>query len=266
VHLTADGSALDDPSLLIWELGTPVKCAVSQRKITIVNMSERFVLDLACELTVRGVKRILEREHGVPPGFELLAGGTAVDDEMTMQDLDDVKEFVVQGRDRLRSSLVLGAEAPPAPFQITVIMGVIPRLTTIRLPPSATLHEAEVDIRKKFDLGAVELEFALSDIDTDEATCVPKDSRIGSLDLKHYQLLVQPEGTAEAAGKAAIDEEAREIALEAIHVTCGSQRPSQISIGKVRYRFAVAQRNEDFSWPFAGGQAVLDAKKMICAR
>jgi hypothetical protein len=145
-------------------------------------------------------------------------------------------------------------------------MGVIPRLTTIRLPPSATLHEAEVDIRKKFDLGAVELEFALSDIDTDEATCVPKDSRIGSLDLKQYQLLVQPEGTAEAAEKAALDEEAREIALEAMHVTCGSQRPSQISIGKVRYRFAVAQRNEDFSWPFAGGQTVLDAKKMICAR
>jgi hypothetical protein len=83
--------------------------------------------------------------------------------------------------------------APAAPaFQITLLLGVVPRVGLFALPPTATLTEAEAALKQRWKLEDLELEFALFDLDTDEMTVVPKGTTIGTIDHGRYSLSVRP--------------------------------------------------------------------------
>jgi hypothetical protein len=224
------------------------------------------------DIPFREVKAQLARELNLQEEFRILAGRSEVDDEMTLDDVGDFSELRIvflapkPQPDRVPSKTLATAIRRDV-FQVTVVLGIIPRMLSLRLPPTATLHEVEVEIRRRLDLEDIELEFVLSDLLSDEGNVVPKESLLGSLDLEKLNLLVQLQGTAEAnANPAADDAEQGEGPTQSLHVMCGSLRPAALAKGMTVYKFVAARYGQELSLSFEAGKTVLDARKAVAAR
>jgi hypothetical protein len=55
-------------------------------------------------------------------------------------------------------SVTSTSASPTASYSITLLLGIVPPIGTYELAPTATLEEAEVALKGRFDLGDLELE------------------------------------------------------------------------------------------------------------
>jgi len=190
IHLSVNDSALKDRDQLIWSIKNPINCLTSQRKVTFTFNHKRFSLAVDPEIVIINPKALVQREHQIGFPFVLMASESEVDDEMNLSDLEIISKFAICSIPvhSLSSSQVQSlsdkpkpAPVPPEPscaFQVTLVLGVISRIITVALPPSSTLHEAEVEVRKKFNFERIDFEFVLIDVDTDGIQRVSKDYQL----------------------------------------------------------------------------------------
>jgi hypothetical protein len=263
---------LDDPDTLIWSVTTRVVCSLQRTKVLFTLDQSRFPVEMDRDIPFREVKAQLARELNLQEEFRILAGRSEVDDEMTLDDVDDFSELRIVFLAPKPQPDGVPSKTPATAirrdvFQVTVVLGIIPRMLSLRLPPTATLHQAEAEVRRRLDLEDIELEFVLSDLLSDEGNVVPKESLLGNFDLEKFNLLVQLQGTAEAnANPAADDAEQGERPTQSLHVMCGSLRPAPLVKGMTVYKFVAAQYGQEFSLSFEAGKTVLDARKAVAAR
>jgi hypothetical protein len=274
IALRTNDTVLDDPDTLIWSVAAKVTCSLQRIKVLFALDQNRFPVEIDRDIPFSEVKAQLARELNLQEEFKIFAGRSEVDDQMTVTDVEDFSELKVVITPPKPQSGDVPSKMPAAAarrgvFQVTVVLGVIPRMMSLRLPPTATLHEAEAEIQRRFGLEDIELEFILSDELFDQGHLIPKESQLGGLNLDESNLLVQLQGTAEANanGNAAVDNgEQEEGATQDVHVTCGSVKPAPLAKGMTVYNFVAPQYNEEFSLLFELGKTVLDARKAVAAR
>jgi hypothetical protein len=161
--------------------------------------------------------------------------------------------------------------SPTSMYAITLLLGIIPRCGSYELSPTATLAEAEVMVKQRFNLGALELEFGLCDIATDDTSIVEKSRMISSLDLSHFVLVVRPSQTfavpldrssgdhdGGSSGASRNRADASGSLIESLHITCGSVLSTDPA-----YVFVCEQRSEEFRLHFPIGSKVADARETI---
>jgi hypothetical protein len=279
VRLHAGGEILCD-SDQVWQFAGRLSCVFSRRKPAFTLGQEQHEVDVDCDVPFSEVKAQLARTLGIEGDFVIYAGQLQVDDEMTIDDCRDLDSpFRIECSEQTqRSPIQPEPVTPPMPvpaagsgsvsrdgYLITVCIGIIPRCMTAWLPATATIRDAEAEVVKRFELEGIELEFALSDLFTDEAHLVPKATALGGLDLDKYMLIAQQQGTA-ASAVADGDDDQEDVgpSLQSLHVTVGAAKPSAEET--VSYKFVVAQYEQEYSIAFPPGKTVLDARKAVAEK
>jgi hypothetical protein len=145
---------------------------------------------------------LISLKFNISAPISIFSKGAQIDLEMTLTDLDPTEplEICLSTSAPLMAADSLTTSTPTSPttsYSITLLLGIIPRIGTYRLAPTATLEEAEIALKMRLKLGDLELEFGLLDVSLDETTIIPKSTVIGELDLKKFSLIARPSETFE---------------------------------------------------------------------
>jgi hypothetical protein len=182
------------PDENIWNLRSPITCVITRQRVNFVLDEDCFTLDVDPDNTIQDLQLVLDREQQLGR-VTLWADGSELDPEMTLGDLEGIPFFEV----RITGQL-LPADYPS--YEITVVLGIIPRLTRIRCPPTATLAEAEEEVRKKvLELEGIPVDFFLCDTEAETAQQpIGKDPIIGEIELKSYPGMAAAGGASRGYG------------------------------------------------------------------
>jgi hypothetical protein len=159
--------------------------------------------------------------------------------------------------------------SPTASYEITLLLGIIPRIGTYQFAGTATLEEVEVAVKMRFDLRDQELEFGLLDLQSNETAIIPKSMLIGQLDLEKFSLIARPSETFERHANAASVKAGGDQSvsandadegplLQSVHITVGSAPPSS----KV-YNFFCDSLQQNLHIRFPYGATMKQAKDAI---
>jgi hypothetical protein len=234
-----NGCVIDDLSTRIWSYGNSIdfshrKCF---QKFVFDGRSLGLLVDFDvpfCELL-----SLLSLNFNISAPISIFSSNSQVDLDMTLTDLDSDEPLEIRlsaTPDPVMPSappVISPPSSPTAPYSITLLVDIIPRIGTYQLAPTATLEEAEAALKKRLNLGDLELEFGLLDLQSDETTIIPKSTMIGQLDLKKFSLIARPSETFEPPVDTVSvheddDHPASENAADggSLHLTIGGAPPS----------------------------------------
>jgi hypothetical protein len=285
---------IEDFSNNIWSNGESIEFSLSERRQTFLFEGRRLDLTVDFNLPFSELQTSLCREFGITSPISIFFDDSEVDPDMTLKDLE------LNADQSLRIELSVPSEpstprpaipppsSPPEPaiasasasaaspavavvtYSIVLILGIVSRVGSYVFAPTATLTEVEAAVRQRFDLGDLELEFGLLDINTDETTIIAKSTEIGRLDLHTFSLIVRPSescarpeeptsASADCGGVGGADGDAgSEVLMRSLDISCGSVR-DDIPV----YRFVCSQRSDEFELRLAIGTKVSSATEMI---
>jgi hypothetical protein len=204
IQFLVNGSEIDDLSTRIWSQADSIEFAHHKRLQAFEFETQRLDLLVDFDAPVSELLSLISDKFNISASISILYSGAEIDPEMTLADLDPDEPLEI--RLSTPAPLVSAASpvtsapaSPTASYSIVLLLGIIPRVGIYQLAPTATLEEVEVALMKRFDLGDLELEFGLLDIESDETTIIPKSTVIGQLDLKKFSLIARPSETFECS-------------------------------------------------------------------
>jgi hypothetical protein len=124
---------------------------------------------------------------------------------------------------------------------VVLRMGIIPRQCQMRFSPETTLQSIESDLRRKWSLGSIELEFQIGSFETDEWRTLPKDTFIRNINKDE--------------GILTITQAARTVVVEPPQM----QAPQADS----QYTFVLPGREEPVPISLPAGSTVLSARTEV---
>jgi len=270
-----------------------------------------FEIELAPEATTTEIKELAAEQFGYDDvrEFDLFFRDSVCDDEMTVTDLDDDDDscgcvsFCVkskndvpavskpvsrpestqvpapseegEGDSFLPASPVVQQPAaqPGVTYQVTILVGVIPRIFRVTLDTDATVADLEIAARqqKNIALGGLDLEVVLGDHMDNEYQTLSKNQRLNTLNFDGLDLGIRLQGVASSDADHEVPEEELltfsyddALLLSPASATQAQVPPPGAAPVGTPYRFTVPTRGiEELTLYFAAGATVLDAKKII---
>jgi hypothetical protein len=173
---------------------------------------------------------------------------------MTLTDLEPGPREVIE---------VMAVAPTVIQIAVTVLIGVVPRVLALSLPPDATIADAEVTVRSRVNLGDLQLEFALMETATESIATLAKSTPVASLDLSHLTLVARPAGACsyENSGKVHDAPEPSFPARSALPLNGRSGWAHSIACS-----FHCDQPSDDFQLSFSSGATIGEAREEIAQR
>jgi hypothetical protein len=205
-------SVIDDLSTQIWSYGDSIEFSHRKHLQTFVLDGQQLDLLIDFDIPLCDILSLLSLKFNISAPISIFFNDAEVDLEMTLADLESTAplEIRLSIPDTVMSAPP-SVTSPPASsiasYSIMLLLGIIPRIGTYRLAPTATLEEAETSLKRQLNQGDLELEFGLFDMRSDETTIIPKSTVIGELDLEKFSLIARPSETFESpAGSVSVNE------------------------------------------------------------
>jgi hypothetical protein len=160
------------------------------------------------------------------------------------------------------------------PYRIALCLDVIPQISRFRLSPSATLGEIRPLVVEKWELGTLDVEFAVTDMITGDSHRVEDDVQVGAIDHEQQTLIVRPLGTvgeppAGEEGDASPAGLSLTMATTSRRALLGDTRKNGAPLPPVEMThilFKLPQQGDrTFSLAFPKGQTVKDARGRVAA-
>jgi hypothetical protein len=266
-------------SFLFFEYGIP-SAAVGGRQnvITVVtrpsmeisvrvaDSSSEYTYKVAPEDTLAQLRDIWAADLDSPSEtLRFTQHGNPLDDSTRFGDLED-KIITVQTIPQ--PPLISEPEPPLAPpppelieYAIYLQIGTIPRMRRIKLPPTATVADAEERARAIWELGELDVQVVLMDLANDTSEIVPKTEQMSALDLQTYMFTVVKAASLADTGPSdfvAVDRPMRDDP----RLCCDD---AEIP-GEVLYCFRVVSLGTELRMSFPPGATIRDAKVRIAGR
>jgi hypothetical protein len=261
-------SVIEDLSQRAWSIGDSVVFRLRDHYQVFIFEGRPWNLAVESNLPFSEQQSSLRRQLEIDSEISIFLNDAEVDLDTTIADLElgDGETLRIERRDIERVTAIA-----PVTYSIILLIGVIPRMASFKLSPTATLAIAEPMIKDRWCLGELEIEFGLLDDASDIPAIIPKSSVIGNLDLKDCSLIVRPSANIDSSAPAISEfggcaedfeddgdgPESR--LLQSIHATIGSVEP-----GAMRYGFVCD--DEVFHICFPAGARVGDARWKVAER
>jgi hypothetical protein len=122
-----------------------------------------------------------------PDGLNITDNGLILDDDIALTDI----EYGPLSPPLIAEEKEKPSTAPdPVSYMIGLVLGVVPRFGKFQVPPSTPLAEVVPEIRRRWSLGDLALEFTLMDPNGLYAH-VPMTEQIGNIDHGVYSLMLR---------------------------------------------------------------------------
>jgi hypothetical protein len=158
-------------------------------------------------------------------------------------------------------------EAATRTIQIVLCLGLIPQFGRFVVVKDATVADVEPDVRKKWGLDGIDIEFSVMNNTVGSDRRIPNSKKVSEIDFERCELAVRRAGSPDDYGdEGASGEPAQDVEHSSIHETVPRVLPPPATVGsQVEINFRVPQRGDDFVFPlwFPKGQTVKDARKRV---
>jgi hypothetical protein len=278
IQLHSGNSPITDLSQLIWKIGDPIHFSITPSSYKFVFAKREIELTVDVQLPIKYIESIVCRGLGISPPIFLFLNKAELDRDTPLADFELTATDVIEVSTSpmlLSNETTSPPDRPAAPscrsYAISLFLGIVPRIASYELLPTATLTEIEPRMQQRYDLGDLELDFYLWDAATDDQEMIPKSTVIGSLDIGDRALIARPAtitATAPPAGAAAepgteaeADVAELQSRFDALHVTVGSSASANPA-----YAFSCDNPSDEFTLRLPIGAKVGDARVEVAKR